>query len=164
MSLPRLSCSLPAGRIGLLQAQMLCWWDPLVPKDGALAVWFCHLHHCHLTLLVPFPVLKNIPGFAHLTKTSAIFPFTSTFLSFHPTLPRSDTSQIGKLFHSMSAGVSHKSVLCFRNSVPSLSPGMGFFSRSVISAVFFNLLPWFWCPLRCPPSFLVSHLAFPVAY
>ena len=153
MSLPRLSCSLPAGRIGLLQAQTLCQWDLLVPKDGALAVWFCHLHHCHLTRLVPFPVLKNINGFADLTKTSAIFPFTSTFISFHPTLPRSNTSQIGKLFHSMSAGVSHKSVLCFRNSVPSLSSGMGFFSRSVVSAVFLNLLPWFWALYDAHPLF-----------
>lgn len=59
---------------------------------------------------MPFPVLKNIPGFAHLKKTSAVFPFTSTFISVHPTLPRSDTSPIGKLFHSMSAGVSRKSV------------------------------------------------------
>ena len=35
---------------------------------------------------MPFPVLKNIPRFAHLKKTSAVFPFTSTFISVHPTL------------------------------------------------------------------------------
>lgn len=163
LSLRRLSsCSSLVGRIGLLQAQMLCLWDPLVPKDGALSVWFCHLHHCPLTLPMPFPLLINIPRFAHLTKTSAVLSLLSPAFSFlfiplflDPLFPK-----LGD-FYSMSAGVLYKSVLCFRNSILSLPSVMGFSSRSVVYPVLLNLLAWFWCPLPCPSSSFSSIAYWP---
>lgn len=126
LSLPRLSSrSFAAGRIGLLQA---------CPR-GSVRDSAARLHHCPLTLLVPFPLLRNIPRFAHVKKPRLsscsfrhCFYFYSSHLFLNPLFPKS------RNLHSMSSGVSNKSVLCFRNSlsVLSLCSVLGFPSRSIL--------------------------------
>lgn len=66
-----------AGRIGLLWAQLLCLCTPPVLWDGSLSV-VRRLHHCPLTLLVPFPPLINI-----LRVCSSYENLTCRLFSFH---------------------------------------------------------------------------------
>lgn len=76
--------------------QPLCLSAPPI-WEGALSVIL--LHASLPSLLGPFPFLRNIPRFAHLTKISLVFPFPSPVLLFLfiALIPESTISEIGKL-------------------------------------------------------------------
>lgn len=146
-----------AGRIGLLWAQLLCLCTPPVLWDGSLSV-VRRLHHCPLTLLVPFPPLINIlrvcSSYENLTCRLFFLSRVLLFL-FIPLIPK--LGNCSTACHQ----VCHMKVFCVSETLSSLSFVMGFPSRSILCPFFSSdLLPWFQCFIPCPHPFSFSASIF----